>query len=395
MDGPRITAAFATALLLTASSQAIDETALERLRTAAEESHSDAVVVMQHGEVVADWRFDGRARPIELMSVAKSVVALGIGLLVTDGRVDSLDTPVHAWYPEWKQGRKQAITLRHLLSHTSGLQNNPNAGAEIYPSPDVVRLALAAELDADPGARFSYNNKAVNLLAGIIGQVVGEPMDRYLDRALLAPLGIPPGTWHRDAAGTPHAMAGLRLDARDLARLGQLVLDRGRVGDRQLIDAAYLDAMLAAGQPHYPLCGLLWWRLPRSVRYMLDDARMVELAEAGVDGDVLDRLGPLVGKHHETREGRDAALGAALGDGWREARAAVRDEHGLTGIFRLEHGPVEAYYGEGYLGQFVVVVPSAGLVAVRQIEGGEGYDPATDTFGDFPRHVLALARGAE
>jgi len=296
---------------------AIDPDALEALRAAAEAAHSDAVFIQQGDEVVADWTFGEERRPIEIMSVLKSVVAIGVGRLLELGHLDSLDQPVHTLYPEWKQGRKQAITVRHLLNHTSGLQNEPNAGAEIYPAPDAVRLALAAELSSDPGAEFHYNNKAVNLLSGVIERASGQRMDQFLVAELFTPLGIEEYVWYYDRSGTPHAMAGLRLLAPDLAKLGRLVLEGGvREGER-LVGADFLDAMLAEGQPHLPRCGLLWWRL-------LDEDQPV------------------------------------------------------------------AYYGDGYLGQTLMIVPAHDLVAVRQVRSDPTYDPATDGFGEFRRLVLDL-----
>src|SRR5690606_13701260 len=83
------------------------------------------------------------------------------------GRDRMIDLPVHTYYPEWRDGVKSRITIRHLLDHTSGLRTDQGTG-EIYASPDFVRLALDAEVTSEPGTVFFYNNKAVNLLAGIV-----------------------------------------------------------------------------------------------------------------------------------------------------------------------------------------------------------------------------------
>lgn len=139
----------------------IDRAALDALVDAARAANSDALVVLRDGEVVFESSFGQPIAPIESMSVTKSVVNLALGHLYTEGKITSLDQPVHHYFPEWKQGRKQDITLRHVLSHTSGLQNVRHTGVEIYPSPDFVRLALAAELSDAPGERFAYDNKAL------------------------------------------------------------------------------------------------------------------------------------------------------------------------------------------------------------------------------------------
>ena len=156
--------------------QGIANEALDSLYYYVEKTHSEAIIIQQNGKLIGEKYF-GIGHPdtlIEAMSCTKSIVGLAAVCLLDDGFLDSLDTPVYHYYPEWKQGKKQLITLRHLLNMTSGMQNVPNTGVEIYPSPDFVQLALAAELSDDPGKRFSYNNKSLNLMAGIFRQATGK-----------------------------------------------------------------------------------------------------------------------------------------------------------------------------------------------------------------------------
>jgi CubicO group peptidase (beta-lactamase class C family) len=184
-------------------------------------------VLLRHGKVVGEWDFGKKSGPIQTMSVTKSVVSMAICRLMEAGTIASLDVPVHEYYPEWRQGRKRDITLRMLLDHTSGLQNVSNAGAEIYPAPDAVQLALSAELSHDPGTHLDYNNKAVNLIAGIVEKAAGVKLDAYVQRELFTPLCIPERFWYTDKVGNPHAMAGVELTPMELARIGQLMLDDG------------------------------------------------------------------------------------------------------------------------------------------------------------------------
>lgn len=144
----------------------------------AQATGTDELSVAWRGHVY-EWRSGRGAGPIQTMSVTKSVVGLVIGRLVTLGELRSVDEPVHAFFPEWRQGRKSDITVRMLMEHTSGLQNVPMTTVEIQPSPDYVQLALAAELVADPGLMYSYNNKAVNLLAGIVERADGRKLEEF------------------------------------------------------------------------------------------------------------------------------------------------------------------------------------------------------------------------
>ena len=389
-------AAFLAAPATAAQPAALPAPAAEALATierAGRDSHSDALLVMRDGEILLERHGDDEPGPIELMSATKSVVALGIGLLLADGHLDSLDAPVSTWYPEWRQGRKADITVRMLLDHTSGLQNAPNAGAEIYPAPDVVQLALAAELDSAPGEEFSYNNKATNLLAGVIHKASGKPMHEYLGARLFAPLGIEAGEWHRDEAGNPHAMAGLPLTARDAARIGQLLLEDGRLPDgTRLLPEGFVDTLFAPSARSERV-GLLWWRVPAWERVTLRDDAAARLAAQGVDKDVITALESLAGRSFDSVL---EALREALGEdyGLRYANEVAARGLKRADLFDEARGPVVAYEANGYLGQYIVVVPGQRLVAVRQIRSreAEGTHPPDSDYARFSRDVVTLAQ---
>ena len=292
------------------------EEALQAFKARAVAAESDTVLVLQDGRPLLDHRRPGAAPgPMEMMSCTKSLVALGIGRLLTLGKLRSLDQPVADFYPEWKQGRKAAITLRMLLNHTSGLQNVPNTTVEIYPAPDAFKLALAAELSHAPGENFSYNNKAMNLLAGVIEQAAQERMDLFLQREVLGPIGVRGPSWNDhsgfDKAGHPYAMAGWIATAADAARVGQLVLDEGRHGGVPLIAPDFMHEMVAQGQPFSADSGLLWWRRARHTALVVDPAGIDTLAKAGVRADLLDKLRPLAGTRHADAASVRAALAGA------------------------------------------------------------------------------------
>lgn len=366
---------------------AVDPKALDALLRAAEKSHSDAVVVVRDGKLVGEWYFGKRAHPIEAMSATKSVVDLAVGRLVDAGRIASLDEPVHAFFPEWNQGKKKLVTVRQLLSQTSCLQNEPNTGVEIYPSPDFVKLALAAELVCDPGTSWAYNNKAVNLLAGVVKAASGKRLDEVLRDEVFAPLGITDFHWTLDKAGNPHAMSGLQIRPLDFAKLGQLMLDGGTWHGRRVLSRAWVAESLRPSQPYFGGYGLLWWLDAQWTRVVVDERA---LSEAGVPPEarkvVLAANGEKLGRS-ELRAEMQPIRGALAP--YREALAKV----GRPPV-RLEPGPIQAFHAEGYLGQYLVVVPEHRLVAVRMYEGsgGDKLDEA-DGFPAFEDLVLGLVPG--
>lgn len=134
-------------------SQSIDKKALDILIARAKETHSSALVIYHDDKLIFNQSFDDTYVPLDAMSATKSFVSLGIGLLITEGKLSSIDEYVFAYYPEWNQGLKKEITIRHLLNHTSGIQSLRNA-TEVYSSPDYVQLALAADIVDKPGSSF-------------------------------------------------------------------------------------------------------------------------------------------------------------------------------------------------------------------------------------------------
>lgn len=295
---------------------------LQTIKQQAIDYKSDAVLIVQGDTTLLSYTSTDTEQPIELMSAYKSIVALAIGRLLFNGQLAALDEPVHRFYPEWRQGDKAKITVRHLLNHTSGLQNVKNAGEEIYPSPDVIQLALAADLSEVPGTVTSYNNKAVNLLAGVIEKASGVRMDRFIINELFVPLAIEQYQFYFDESGNPHAMAGLQLTASDAAKFGLLVARFGQWQDKRLISNSYIEDMLAQSQPAEPHLGLLWWR-----------------------HEYLDQSGE----------------------------------------------PKWLYFADGYLGQYIVVVPDLELVGVRQIKRREDQINAGNNFREFKELIAQLA----
>ena len=388
---------FAAVLLLGGTSvalaqESVSAKALETIRTKAAESHSDAVLVYKDDKPILEWYAGNKTPgPIELMSCTKSIVSVAIGRLIDTGKIKSLDQPVSDFYPEWKQGKKKLITIRHLLNHTSGLQNLPNTTIEIYPSPDFVKLALAAELSDDPGSKFSYNNKAVNLLAGITRLACGQRLDEYCRDELFRPMGITEYDWILDRAGNPHCMAGLKLTAKDFAKFGQLVLDKGAWNGTRIVSEKWIEDSLAPGQSLAPTCGLLWWRVLSVTNIVIDDAKFKELEAAGVDKAFLEKVLPLKNRVFANSEDYFKALTEVLGA---DCRTIINQKVAgkSDSLSRKTYGKLLGFNANGYLGQYLVIYPEQHLVAVRQVQSSPKYNARTDGFDDFIDLVRSLGQ---
>lgn len=325
----------------------------------AESPACDALHVLVEGVPVFEWATPRGHQPIETMSVTKSVVSMVVGRLVGDGLLDTIERPVSCFFPQWKGTRKARITIRHLLEHTSGLACRRTT-EDIYAASDFVQHALDAELVAEPGTTFTYNNRAVNLLSEVVRQASGLRMDEYAAAALLEPLDIDEWRWAVDASRNPHCMAGLRVSPGDLAALGQLMAQDGAWNGKQLVPAGWIRASVtpsAANAAH----GLLWW-LIGDYTVIVDDEviHAWRTASPPVPESFIARLEALRDVPMERAPFRQRVRDLVAWDEW-QAHTVARGLPDGRGV--MSH--VAAYYASGSGGQFLVVLPEDKIVAAR------------------------------
>jgi len=202
-------------------------------------------------------RITGNAlHPIETMSVTKSITNLAIGILVDEGLISNLDIPVYSYFPQWSEGKKRQITIRHLLNHTSGISTETDAGA-----PDYLGTALSMPLVFDPGTAFEYNNRATNVLSGLVRLITGKRLDQFVRERILNPLEITDYEWRVDGKDLATGQSGFRARPEDLAKIAQMTLDGGVWKGKRLISREWLEFSVKQSQPYNESCGALWWRL--------------------------------------------------------------------------------------------------------------------------------------
>lgn len=344
--------------------QDLNKAVLDSIVAESERTNSDSLIILKDGEIVYKNYFGKPIKEIEAMSATKSVVSLAIGLLIDKGFLENLDEPVSKFYPEWKQGRKKNITVRHLLNHTSGLQNVANAGIEVEAAPDAVQLALSAELDTEPGEVYSYNNKATNLLAGIIEKASGMKMDVFLKKLLFDKIGVTQFHWRSDKQGNPLAMAGLQIFPEDLAKIGQLIINKGKWNGEQVISENWLRLSMSP-TPVKEENGLLWWLMYEKQSMVIDDV-FLNKVKSKTDAETFQLLQKLKGKY----EGFDKIQAKARTVYTQEElpRIAKALSSVSPAEMRIENeGEIVGYAAVGYLGQYLIILPKRNIVIVRMI----------------------------
>lgn len=181
-------------------------------------------------------------------SISKTVTALAVGIARAEGLLDLEDRLVdHLPAPlgGFGEGIEQ-VRLRHLITMTSGSPITVFLD-EQREHEDVTGLFLGADLVSPPGERFEYSNGSTFLLARVIAERAGQNLRDWLMPRLFQPLGIVNPQWHTTRDGYTWGATGLHLKSGQMARLGELLLQRGTWEGRRLVAAEWIDEMHSAG----------------------------------------------------------------------------------------------------------------------------------------------------
>ena len=243
------------------------------------------------GEPLEDTTHDLRTKH-DLQSITKSVVSLLAGIALDRAMIKSVDATLLSFFPEYADLRspeRERITLRDLLTMRAGLNwpTRPylSMARKVDAAPDPYRLVLEQPMIAEPGKKWRYNNGVAELVGGVVQKATGRRLDDFARDALFEPLGITDWEWGRMASGDPGASWGLRLRPRDLAKIGQLILDNGAWHGRQIVSADWIKEMTAPRivEPKFSYA-YLWWLDQSSI-----DGRSIEwISGSGWGGQCLN-----------------------------------------------------------------------------------------------------------
>jgi len=210
-------------------------------------------------------------------SMSKSIVSLLIGCAIQDGYIKDINQPLSDFVSEYKEGERSKITLKNLLSMSSNLSWDESYSSlfsittQAYYGNDVKRIVLNLHSLGEPGKYFDYRGSDPQLLALVIERVTGKKLSEYASEKLWKPLDAEhDALWNLDRKnGTEKASCCFNSNARDFARIGQLVLNGGRWRGKQIIPEWYLkeatipvseliDKELQKPNSRY---GYQWWYL--------------------------------------------------------------------------------------------------------------------------------------
>jgi CubicO group peptidase (beta-lactamase class C family) len=237
-----------------------------------EETDTAAFVVLHEDRVVYE-RYSRGYKPESMLnsfSIAKSMLATLVGIAVGEGRIASLDATVAHYRPELAATAYGNVTLKHLLTMTSGVEDRPSIlpGRAQYYYGDDLREVIAGARPPRAGAAWRYSEADAQVLGFTLEAAVGKTLSAYLAEKLWQPLGMESDAlWALDReGGVEKSFCCISARARDFARFGRLYLDGGRWNGVQVVPAAWAAlAMLpgvrtADGYTHRHL----WWIPPDS-----------------------------------------------------------------------------------------------------------------------------------
>lgn len=229
--------------------------------------HSDSILFEKY------WNDYGKNSRTNSFSMAKSFTALAVGAAIKEGKIKSIDQKVGDFLPEFSEGKKAEISIKQLLQMSSGIDfgesyNNPfGFMAKTYYGTDLYDLTVNKPVVQEAGKVWKYQGGNTLLLSFIIEKACGMSLAEYFSKQFWQPLGAEEkALWTlNEERGIERAFCCFYSNARDYARIGQLMLDSGQWLNQRLIDSTfYANSIQPVNLPdeegevvdHY---GLHWW----------------------------------------------------------------------------------------------------------------------------------------
>ena len=237
--------------------QGIPSAAITAFLEAAEQGGSGlhSFMLLRHGRVAAEgwWSPYAPTAPHMLFSLSKSFTSTAVGLAVAEGRL-SVDDPVLSFFPAEaprKPGENlAAMRVRHLLSMSTGHDHDTTEHLYRRRDGDWAKAFLARPVAYAPGTHFLYNTGASYMLSAIVQRLTGMTLLEYLRPRLLDPLGITGAAWETCPRGVNTGGFGLSITTEDIARFGQLYLQRGVWQGRQIVPEAWVAEASSRQMPN-------------------------------------------------------------------------------------------------------------------------------------------------
>jgi CubicO group peptidase (beta-lactamase class C family) len=209
-------------------------------------------------------------RKMNTKSASKSIISLLVGIAVEEGIINSIDDPIAQYLPEYFEDisneKKQAITVKNLLTMRSGLETTSfhNYGRWVT-SDDWVRYVLEQPMIKEPGGEWAYSTGSSHLLSVIITKTSGMSTRAFANKYLFRPMNIEVGGWDHDPQGYYMGGNNLALSSEAMMKIGQMLLNGGTWNGKRIISELWMnDSFKSYTRSNYNPYnyGYLWWNRP-------------------------------------------------------------------------------------------------------------------------------------
>ncbi|MDN3640067.1 serine hydrolase [Simiduia curdlanivorans] len=229
---------------------------------------SRALLLVQGDHIVAESYAPGIGPASQLLgwSMGKSVTAIAIGRLIYEERLGLEETDL---FSEWRNDQRKKISVQHLLTMTDGLDFDEiyapgkDVTSMLFTEPNSASFALQSPALYQPGSHFNYSSGSANILSALVQQRSGATLQTnvsFLDEHLYRPLGLTHALFESDAGGTLVGSSYFYASARDWARIGLLMLNRGEINGQRLLSKEFVDmASSPNGSENEKAYGFQFW----------------------------------------------------------------------------------------------------------------------------------------
>jgi len=232
---------------------------IEQAKRYAKSQGSLALIVAKDGEIISEtyWQDADSDTLFNPQSMSKTLLALLVGVAIDEGDIKSVNDPIKTYLSEFEDDPRGNITIKNLLQMSAGLEQITNTyeitpenrGVRQHFGPDFIGPMLELTVVDPPGAKWEYNNNETQMLAYVLQRATGVEYASYLSDKLWKPLQLGEASMYLDREGG-NVLTSCCILSRpvDWVKIGQLIIDKGRYKDQQIIPASWIEEMLTPAE---------------------------------------------------------------------------------------------------------------------------------------------------
>lgn len=235
----------------------------------------ESMIIMAPGDVKFEKYYNGfeKGSLHQIQSQTKSIVSILTGIAIDKGFIKNENEPVSLYFPEFfnvNDPLKSIVTIRDMLTMSAGFkweESTPfedpgNDNRKMFQSGNWLQYALSRPMAQEPGSGFQYNSGCPMIIAGILEKATKMKLDSFASEYLFEPLEINNFSWLKDVTGMCHAGGGLFLEPSDMAKIGLMILNKGKWNNLQVVSEEWISKATTSYMTtslDISTYGYFWW----------------------------------------------------------------------------------------------------------------------------------------